>query len=29
MERLKLKDDNKNVWSDKQIDSLLPKELQQ
>jgi len=27
MERLKLKEDKHNVWSDKQIDSLLPKEL--
>lgn len=27
MKRLKLKEDKQNVWSDKQIDSLLPKEL--
>jgi len=27
MKKLKLEEDNKNVWSDKQVDSLLPKEL--
>lgn len=27
MKKLKLIEDNQNVWSDKQIDSLLPKEL--
>ena len=27
MKSLKLTEDDENVWSDKQVDSLLPKEL--